>query len=1050
MDFYLKRLLLSVSTLAIFCSGYAQKDIVTDTLKAGQFYIIGDSLYDAGKFTAAAEHFKDASKIFHANKCWERFVDANGKLSSLYEKLGEYELAIEVANASLAVAREKLGEGFTGLASTYDLLANVYRVKGNYDLTLDYYHKSLNIRKRAYPEEHFQVANSYYYIGITYTRDGAYDSSEYYLKKALAIREKIYKEPDPHLAHSYNSLGGLYFYKGYYENSLGFFKKALSVEKSIRGEDHPNIGIYYDNIGTVYSFIGGRHQSLEYKKKALSIFKNTYGKKSHFVCSVLSKIGADYVELKEYDKAMQCYREGLVIAEKIMNGKNTYTASINNNIAMLYDEVGKGDSALIFYQRSISTKIMLYGQNNINVAESYGNIAENYSRKNDFSSAYYYYRKALNIYADVVGEKHPVVANIYNNLGNDYSRRGLIDSSFYAFKNAISANSLTSGLSKGTRSRTIDFLDPSIYLSSLYGIANVNKEKFYKYRQIDHLRASLINFQQCDTLIDEMHKVLLRVHDKLELTQKANEVYVGAMKVSLILYKETNDAHYAEMALYFSEKGKARILSQHLAGNSLKDIGLVPYQLLSQEDMVKMDRSFYESQLQDLRMSETFDTVKVVELENKVFELNRQQDSLITIFKNSYPKYYQLQYRTNTATSLDVKQSLPKHNTLVEYSIGNDSILISIIGKDTFAIVDIARPEKLESEVKALQNAIKNNRFNDYTQYAYSIYKQIFKPVEKYIKEDRVIIVPDGILWHLNFDLLLTSAPKFEDYRKLDYLIKKYTFSYAHSATTLSSSLANKFANNTLKECLAFSFTGDKTSKDAKYYSFSALRDADVDLPGSREEIRAIADIVNGDYYVGDFASKHEFKNKAKEYLILHLALHGEVDDNHPMNSKLFFTPSDSSKDGTLYAYELYNMSLNAEMAVLSACNTGAGQLIKGEGIMSLGRAFAYAGCKSLVVSQWEVPDVTTPGIMKNFYKNLKDGLGKDEALRKAKLDYLEAADNFTVAPYYWGSFVVIGENSPIELGASWTFWEIAGTLVVMAVIVLLVIFLAKRYGLRT
>jgi len=259
---------------------------------------------------------------------------------------------------------------------------------------------------------------------------------------------------------------------------------------------------------------------------------------------------------------------------------------------------------------------------------------------------------------------------------------------------------------------------------------------------------------------------------------------------------------------------------------------------------------------------------------------------------------------------------------------------------------------------------------------------------------------------------------------------------------------ATKKKNNNKEKqpLLAFSFSNSDNKKSSNHIALSALRSSSSeDLPGSREEVRVISDIFDGQYYYGQSANEANFKSNAEDYAILHLALHGEIDDVSPNNSKLCFTQNkDSLEDGYLYAHELYNMSLNADLAVLSACNTGSGKLVKGEGIMSLGRAFTYAGCKSLVLTQWEVPDASTPQIMKDFYQGLKDGLTKDEALRQAKLNHLATADKLTASPFYWGSFVLLGDNSSIDLEEdnNSTFY---GTFILLLIIIVFIFIRNKR-----
>jgi CHAT domain-containing protein len=135
------------------------------------------------------------------------------------------------------------------------------------------------------------------------------------------------------------------------------------------------------------------------------------------------------------------------------------------------------------------------------------------------------------------------------------------------------------------------------------------------------------------------------------------------------------------------------------------------------------------------------------------------------------------------------------------------------------------------------------------------------------------------------------------------------------------------------------------------------------------------------------------------------------------MYSKLVFSPNiDKKEDGLLNTYELFNMNLHAELAILSACNTGSGKLQAGEGILSIARGFFYAGVPSVVMTLWSVEDNSSSELMELFYKHLTEGLPKDEALRRAKLDYLKQSDQLTAFPYFWAGYVNIGDNSPLEI----------------------------------
>ena len=340
-----------------------------------------------------------------------------------------------------------------------------------------------------------------------------------------------------------------------------------------------------------------------------------------------------------------------------------------------------------------------------------------------------------------------------------------------------------------------------------------------------------------------------------------------------------------------------------------------------------------------------------------------------------------------------------------------------------------------------LQIGLDNNE--NLTELSYSIYRQVVKPVlnqERTISKNKILIIPDGSLWNLNFDLLLSSDEQSVIDNSWPFLIKDYAINYQY-ATALSFEEQSE-KDFTQGAMLAFSY-GDTEEVAGEQISFETMRSEFVELPGSRKEIRAVADIIDGDYYYGEFASEEKFKQIAKDYQIIHLAVHGNTNNENPEYSKLdFYNKSDSVEDGKLHAFELYNMKLNADLAVLSACNTGSGKVVNGEGVLSLGRAFAYAGVNSLLLTRWEVSDAFTPKIMKVFYQELMKGKRKSDALRIAKLEFLLNADNITSKPLYWSSFYIIGDDSPILLHdkKAFNWWVIFAGIVFVSAIFLMIL----------
>ena len=280
----------------------------------------------------------------------------------------------------------------------------------------------------------------------------------------------------------------------------------------------------------------------------------------------------------------------------------------------------------------------------------------------------------------------------------------------------------------------------------------------------------------------------------------------------------------------------------------------------------------------------------------------------------------------------------------------------------------------------------------------------------------QITIIPDGVLGYIPFEALLrklpTNSTKFSEHA---YLLNDYQISYAYSAT-LYKKMKNRQHTQTRKTLLAFapSFVSQQLLANESR-SISEVRGLLTDLKYNIPEVKAIQQLIGGDIFTDLAATKETFLNKATAYKILHLSTHGKADVIKGDYAYLAFTEvKDSIENNFLYNKDLYHMNIQADLVVLSACETGIGELQQGEGIISLARGFSYAGAKSVITTLWSVDDQKTMNIMKQFYSFIKDGAPKDQALRQAKLNFLEDYGNLA-HPFFWAPFVPIGDMSPMK-----------------------------------
>ena len=374
------------------------------------------------------------------------------------------------------------------------------------------------------------------------------------------------------------------------------------------------------------------------------------------------------------------------------------------------------------------------------------------------------------------------------------------------------------------------------------------------------------------------------------------------------------------------------------------------------------------------------------------------------------------------------QQIIREGQALVEYRICDTSLFAFIItNKDYFVLLQNLNVN-LDQIADDYLNLLKDKDFNktvinpNFLNLSYTLHSLLFKPIDSLINVNSLIIIPDGILGYIPFETLLTEKANIDsnDYSDLPYLIKKISVNYAYSAALYLLSTEKSQNDNDFRLLAMAPFSSDKDNITSDNEILSALRERGINqisLPGTKTEVENINKLFPGTIYFDSAATEMAFWNYAKNYGLLHIASHGIIDDQNPMYSKLLFykDTKDSIYDGELNTYELFNMQINADLAVLSACNTGSGKLQKGEGIMSMARGFLYAGVPSIVMTLWSVDDRSSAELIKYFYKYLKEGKSKDEALRQSKLDYLTKTKNpEKLHPRYWAGYVLIGDGTAI------------------------------------
>jgi len=409
---------------------------------------------------------------------------------------------------------------------------------------------------------------------------------------------------------------------------------------------------------------------------------------------------------------------------------------------------------------------------------------------------------------------------------------------------------------------------------------------------------------------------------------------------------------------------------------------------------------------------------KAHSLREKQFALKREYEALRQRLEKEYPDYYDLKYRFETVGPAELRErALDERTVLVEYFLGRERVFIFTITREGLEVTGVPRDASLEAELGELRQAILARDLASHARSAHRLYRLLLSPVEGRLAARDLVIVPDGPLSTLPFEALLKRevSPNPVNGRELPYVLRDHAVSYAYSATVLLQGLRHK-KDDPPDAFVAFA---------PLFAEANASADAPRPLPASRKEVTDVLGLFGkragffggwlsgrSRVYVGRDATEGRVKSGGLErYRYVHLATHGIVDEQHPGLSRLLLMPEKGSgDDGVLHLGEIYNLRLNADLVVLSGCDTGRGRIARGEGIIGLTRGFLYAGAQSLLVSLWPVSDAASSGLVVDFYAELLGGRPKAQALREAKLRTMGRNPEYA-KPYYWSSLVLVGQS---------------------------------------
>ncbi len=915
---------------------------------------------------------------------------------------GKYADALVKGEHALTLREAILGGTHLEVAACLNLLGSLYRLQGNFARAEPLIQRSLVIREAALGSHHPDVASSLNNLASLYRTQGLHDRAEPLLLRALAIREAALGSHHPNVALTLNALANLYSAQGLYDRAEPLYQRALAIYEIAFGSHHPNIALTLNNLADLYSHQGLYDRAEPLLQRALNIHEATLGSHHPYVASSLSNLASLYLALGLYGRAEPLLQRALSIYETAFGSHHPDLTPSLNNLAILYSVQGLYDRAEPLLQRALAITEAAFGSYHPDVASSLNNLAILYSDQGVYDRAEPLLQRALSIKEAALGKRHSSIANLLKGL----ARLSL------------------------ARHR---FADALLFMTRAFSLS----EQRLRQESLDFSESRLAGFLQHLRTEEELLYALLRAHP--------DNTHVQRLALSAILLRKgrsieetANTSRTILRSLGSQDRDtfeRLRALRTQLASLSLQGPGPLP-------------PADYQKKLKDL--ADQGDALEA--------DLARRSAALRAL--SALPSPNDIVDR--------VAAAIPKDGALVELITYTDRPLVPkpgtpeakrsshlrylalVLHPDArIRVLDLGPAAPIDRDASRLRDAFAE-RDAAYLSSAQALYARAFKPLLPLLGSTRrLFLAPDGQLALVPFAALHDGT---------SFLIDSFDLSYLTSGKDLLSRSQDNATSDSVVVLADPAFGSSPVEEPAptqhassRERFFSTLR-ADLahhpwpPLPGTRQEAQAIQHLLpQAQLFLGTHATKQRLLQLPAP-AVLHIATHGFFleDSSTPSGSRALvgsssgassvppppdpllrsglvltgsLSPSPESSqlrsDNSLVtALELAGLDLwGTQLVVLSACDTGRGDVKLGQGVYGLRRALVIAGAETVVMSLWKVNDDSTRLLMESYYRHLLTGSGRAEALRQAMVSLRQSHPH----PHYWAPFVSLGSDSPLR-----------------------------------
>ncbi|CAN5882533.1 CHAT domain-containing protein [soil metagenome] len=870
------------------------------------------------------------------------------------------------------------------------------------------------------------IASTYYNVGRTYSGLNefrksieAYENSRQFFSEAGLDRDLIYVLAD---------LGTFFYVIEDYEKAKTYSEQSLNLAYKVKSTDVP-AGAWPDEFGQATALQtlaeidlrDGLHtEAIAKLQRSLEMYTQLNGAGSSYdrdIAGVYAALGRVYPEMGNYAHALLYLNKALAIVKRLSD--QNMLASLLNSFGYLYMEQEDYAQAKAQFERSLKIhRALNNAREEARVTLNLGVIEQ---RRGNYDEALQHFK--------VSQQTARAMQNIDTQIAAGEGI-GVVLTAKRDFSGALTALDESYGLAKNMRDKTRQTELLWRKAQTEYDMGNYSRSATFAESAVDLARVARLpkltylattTLGQAYAAQKKLELATKTLKDATDLVEGMRD-QVGGSEIESQLFLENKVASYHSLvdlfikqnkpleALLFAERAKGRVLLDVLSGGKADLARLLTR--AEKAEIQRLNRKISEINGR-IKIGETVDSSLLDSLYRELDAARLEYQSFQDALYVAHPDFRIRTGRTAALTSKDINHlTLNKDCAYLEYVVSKEQIYLFVLttkstgdGPELKVYPLAIKPDDLAQKVSQFHQRLAN-RHPDFRSLARELYATLIEPIAQQLRGIRTIcIVPDGFLWNLPFQALMTGSNH--------YLIEDHSLYYAHSLSVLREMTKERVAKEK-REASLIAFGNPVIGKDEQ--SNEEL----CPLPEAETEVTSVAKtfgLASNKVFIGTEASEKTFRRLAPTYATIHLATHGVLDNRQPLYSHLLLTKTegDPENDGLLEAREIMNLDLRADLAVLSACETANGKIAPGEGVMGMSWAFFVAGSRSMLVSQWKVNSASTSEVMVNFYQALKSeenhSCGKKaSALRKTALKTMK--DPRYRHPFYWAGFVMIGDGN--------------------------------------